>query len=162
MNFIKTLLKSFYYALRGLYKTIQEERSFRIQIVAIVYVIVFAFFYGLDSTQWAVLWITFCIVPALEIVNTAIENTIDLKTREQNPNARAAKDLAAASVLVSAITAVIVAVCLFSDKDKLLNALRTTFSIPWIIIIAASVFPIVLFIKGGKNDKKNKQRNIKG
>ena len=162
MNFIKTLLKSFYYALRGLYKTLQEERSFRIQIAAIMYVIVFAFFYGLDSTQWAVLWITFCIVPALEIINTAIENTIDLKTREQNPNARAAKDLAAASVLVSAITSVIVAVCLFSDKEKLLNALKTTFSIPWIIMIAASVFPIVLFIKGGKNDKKNKQRNIKG
>ncbi len=161
MQFLKSLFLSFLYALRGIWKTIQEERNFRIQLVAIMYVVIFAFFYGLDSTQWAILWLTFCIVPSLEIVNTAIENTIDLKTREQNPNARAAKDLAAAAVLISAITSIIVAVCLFSDQEKLLNALKITFTPPWIIIIAASVFPVFIFIRGGKKDKKMKQMNKK-
>ena len=103
MSFFKSLIKSFYYAFRGLFKIIREERSFRIQLVAILYVTVFALFYGLDGTQWAILWLTFCMIPALEIVNTAIEKTVDIKIREQNPNAKDSKDLAAAAVLFSSI-----------------------------------------------------------
>jgi diacylglycerol kinase len=156
MSFIKSLLKSFYYAFRGLLKTIREERSFRIQLVAIMYVTIFALFYGLNGTQWAILWLTFCMIPALEIINTAIENTVDIKIREQNPNARSAKDLAAAAVLFASIITVIVAICLFSEKDKLLNALKIAFTPPWIIIIALTLFPSFIFIKGGKKDKHNR------
>ena len=159
MRFFKSLLQSFYYAFRGLVKIICEERSFRIQLVAILYVSIFALFYGLNGTQWAILWITFCLIPALEIVNTAIENTVDIKVREQNSNAKSAKDLAAAAVLFSSIITVIVAVCLFSDKDKLINALRIAFTPPWIIIIVLTIFPAFIFIKGGKTDKHNQSDN---
>ena len=162
MSFFKSLIKSFYYAFRGLFKIIREERSFRIQLVAILYVTVFALFYGLDGTQWAILWLTFCMIPALEIVNTAIEKTVDIKIREQNPNAKDSKDLAAAAVLFSSIITVIVAVCLFSDKEKLLNALKISFTPPWFIIIILTVFPAVIFIKGGKKDKHNQAEKKKG
>ncbi len=157
MDFFRSLLKSFYHAFRGIWKMIQTERHFRIHLVAILYVTIFAFFYGLDSTQWAILWLTFGIVPALEVVNSSIENAVDIKTKELNPNARLSKDFAAASVLISAISAVAVAICLFSDKEKLLIALKITFTPPWLIIIAASIFPIIIFIRGGKNDKKTTQ-----
>ena len=162
MNFIKSLIKSFYYAFRGLFIIIREERSFRIQLVAIFYVTIFALFYGFDGTQWAILWITFCLIPALEIVNTAIENTVDIKIREQNLNAKKAKDFAAAAVLFSSIITVIVAICLFSDKEKLLNAFKISFTPPWLIIIILTVFPAVIFIKGGKKDKHNKSEMKKG
>lgn len=162
MRLIKSLIQSFYYAFRGLVKIIREERSFRIQLVAIFYVTIFALFYGLNGTQWAILWITFCLIPALEIVNTAIENTVDIKIREQNPNAKDAKDLAAAAVLFSSIITIIVAICLFSEKDKLLNALQIAFTPPWIIIIIITVFPAVIFIKGGEKDKHNRADNKKG
>ena len=162
MSFFKSLIKSFYYAFRGLLKITREERSFRIQLVAIFYVTVFAFFYGLDGTQWAILWLTFCMIPALEIVNTAIENTVDIKIREQNPNAKDAKDLAAAAVLFSSIITVIVAICLFSEKEKLLNALKITFTPPWLIILVLTVFPAFIFIKGGKKDIHNKSEKKKG
>ncbi len=162
MRFIKSLIQSFYYAFRGLIKVISEERSFRIQLVAIFYVTLFALFYGLDKTQWAILWVTFCLIPALEIINTAIENTVDIKVREQNPNAKNAKDLAASAVLFSSIITIIVAICLFSDKEKLLNAIQVAFTLPWLIIIIVTVFPAFIFIRGGKKDKHNRDENKKG
>lgn len=161
MPFLKSILKSFYYAFRGLWYMIRTERNFRIHLVFIVYVSVFAFFYGLDGTQWAILWLTFGVVPTVEIINSAIENTVDIKTREQNQNARFAKDLAAAAVLFSSIAAIAVGICLFSEKEKLLNALQITFSPPWLIILAASAFPMFWFIRGGKNVKKMSQTKRK-
>ena len=156
MHFIKSLLRSIFYAFRGLLKTIREERNFRIQLISILYVSAFAFFYGLDRTQWAVLCLTFCIVPVTELINTSIENTVDIKTRKYNYNAQIAKDLAAASVLFSSIVSIIVAICLFSEKEKLLTAIQTVFSLPWIIIIGISLFPAIIFIKG--NIKKEKKQ----
>ena len=158
MQVFKSILKSFYYAFRGIGRMIQTERNFRIHLAAILYVTLFAFFYGLDGTQWAILFLTFGIVPSLEIINSSIENTVDIKTREQNPNARFAKDLAAAAVLVSAISSIGVGISLFSEKTKLLNALRITFSPPWLIILAASVFPVFIFIRGGNRNNKSNRR----
>lgn len=160
MQLLKSILRSFYYAFRGIGKMIQTERNFRIHMTAILYVIIFAFFYGLDGTQWAILCLTLGLVPSLEIVNSAIENAVDIKTREQNPNARIAKDFAAAAVLISAISSVAVAISLFSEKEKLLNAFRIALTPPWLLIIAASVFPIFLFIRGGKKDKKIKRKGL--
>ena len=161
MQLFRSILKSFYYAFRGLWKMIQTERNFRIHLTAIMYVIIFAFFYGLDGTQWAILFLTFGIVPSIEIINSSIENAVDIKTCEQNSGARNAKDFAAAAVLVSAIASIAVAISLFSEKEKLINALQITFSPPWIIILAASLFPIFIFIRGGKKDKKNLTKRIK-
>lgn len=158
MQVFKSILKSFYYAFRGIGRMIQTERNFRIHLIAILYVTLFAFFYGLDGTQWAILFLTFGIVPSLEIINSSIENTVDIKTREQNPNARFAKDLAAAAVLVSAISSIAVGISLFSEKTKFLNALRITFSPPWLIILAASVFPVFIFIRGGNREKNSNRR----
>lgn len=52
-------------------------------------------------------------VITLELVNTAIERAVDLVTGEFHPLAKAAKDIAAAAVLVAAGLAVIIGVLLF-------------------------------------------------
>ncbi len=53
------------------------------------------------------------LVMVCEAVNTSVEATVDLYTREYHENARIAKDAAAGAVLLSAIFAVAVGVVLF-------------------------------------------------
>ena len=65
--------------------------------------------------EWAVLFLTIAAVLAAEAINTAIEQAVDLACPERNPQAGAAKDVAAGAVLLCALGAIAVAVCLFSD-----------------------------------------------
>ena len=51
-----------------------------------------------------------------EMINTAIEETIDLITSTDDPRARVAKDMAAGAVLVAAVNALAVAYLIFYDK----------------------------------------------
>jgi diacylglycerol kinase (ATP) len=51
-----------------------------------------------------------------ELINTAIESTIDLYTQEQHPLAKKAKDVAAGAVLACAITAAIIGLMIFFPK----------------------------------------------
>ena len=51
-----------------------------------------------------------------EMINTAIENVIDLITDEDDPRAKVAKDVSAGAVLVAAVNAIAVAYLVFYDK----------------------------------------------
>lgn len=107
---MKALLRSFSYALRGLYGAVRGERNLRIHIVVMSYL--YGFLLGTDwftvtSAQWAVLLLTNALVVAAELANTAIEATVNLVTEGRyHPLAARAKDTAAASVLVCALFAV--------------------------------------------------------
>ncbi len=59
------------------------------------------------------LFITIAFVFMAEMINTAIERTIDLVTDEFHPLARIAKDIAAGGVLIAAINALVVGYLLF-------------------------------------------------
>lgn len=110
-------LKGFYYAGRGIALAVRE-RNFRFQLCAAAFVIFFAAkFYELSRGEWAVLLLTCGAVLSLEAVNTAIERLCDKISPEQDPTIGAVKDIAAGAVLISAIIAVAVGVCLFWDKD---------------------------------------------
>jgi diacylglycerol kinase len=50
---------------------------------------------------------------AMEIINTAIEKTIDLICPEQNPTAGLIKDIAAAAVLVMSICSLVIGILIF-------------------------------------------------
>lgn len=152
---MKGLLKSFAYAFNGLKNAILTERNFRIHMAAIYFVLYFASLYGLTSTQYAVLAIILALIPALELVNTALENTVNMITEKHSDFAKIAKDSAAAAVLVASIGAVGVAISLFSDVEKLLNALNLILSIPHfpILIITAIFWIYFIFFFGEKRDK---------
>ena len=63
---------------------------------------------GIGRAEWAVLVLTIAGVLVLEALNTAIEAIVDLASPRYHPLARAAKDVAAGMVLLSAIAAVVV------------------------------------------------------
>ena len=106
-------LKSFVYALRGIGYCIVHERNMRFHLVAAGYTLYFSRFYHFDRGEFLLLLGVIVLVMVCEAVNTSVEATVDLYTREYHENARIAKDAAAGAVLLSAIFAVAVGVVLF-------------------------------------------------
>ena len=152
---MKGLLKNFVYAFNGIKNAVLTERNFRIHLTAIFFVLYFSFLYGLDSTQYGILALILSIVPSLELINTAIENAVNIKTEDFNEYAKTAKDSCAAAVLVTAIGSLGVAVSLFSDIEKLSSAIRAAISLPHLIILVlAAIFWIYfIFFFGKKRDR---------
>lgn len=111
--------RGFVYALNGIRAAIQEERNFRFHLCAAVYAYAASVLAGLDSTGYALLALCVFAVMAMELMNSAIERAVDKPDTEHWWSAGAAKDMAAGGVLVTALGAVCVAVCLFGNEQAL-------------------------------------------
>ena len=160
--FLKKLFSSFRYAFTGVFSSIKNERNFRIHLTAILYVTYFAMLYGLEPLGWAVLALTCAFVLSNELMNTAVEECIDFKSSEWDPHAKLSKDNAAASVLIAALSAIVVACFLFSDGEKLLAAWKLLISTPRIFIIGSSLIGAAFFVFGFRsNEKKIPEQNVK-
>lgn len=122
---------SFVYALSGILKAIKTERNLRFHIVIANLICIFARFYGLDRTQWAILLVTAFLVISLELINTAVEKAVDTATYEILPSAKLAKDASAGAVLVMAVASLLVGVCLFGDFNRILDTLAVIFTDIW-------------------------------
>lgn len=67
----------------------------------------------LSSIEWAVLIVIIGFVLSAEVGNSAIEEVVNLMSREHRREAKLAKDFGAGMVLLSALTSVIVGLFLF-------------------------------------------------
>ena len=72
--------------------------------------------YNISIIEWIVCVILFGLVISSELINTAIEHTVNLITNEENRLAKYAKDAAAGAVLVNAIISVIIAGFIWMPK----------------------------------------------
>ena len=113
---MRSFLKSFHYAVRGIGFNLACERNFRIHCFAALTVFLLAgLFYEFSGAEWGLLILLSTIVMAAESLNTAIEQTDNKITREKSLQIRHAKDSAAAAVLLVAVGAIFVAYHLFWD-----------------------------------------------
>ena len=110
------LYKSFGYAFQGIFNTIRTERNIKIHCVAAILVTIFGIWLQISKTEWMICFILFGLILALELVNTAVEATVDLFTEERKPHAKKAKDAAAGAVLVAAIFAAVIGILIFIPK----------------------------------------------
>ncbi len=113
---MRRLLKSFGYAFDGLHYAFRTQANLRIHLVISLAVIVVGLWVQLGSIEWAILIVTMMIVLAAELMNTAIEATLDRVSVEQHPLAKVAKDTAAAAVLISAGGAVLVGLLILGPR----------------------------------------------
>ena len=113
---MKKLIKSFKYAFEGIFTGIKKEQNMKIHMVIMILVIIFGILFKISKIEWIICIALFGLVISMELINTAIENTVDLITKEKNEQAKIAKDVAAGAVLISAIYAIVVGVIVFYDK----------------------------------------------
>jgi diacylglycerol kinase len=102
------IIRSFYFAFAGVAYLFRTQRNARIHAVVGTVACLLAFWLGASRVEWAVLVFTIALVLILEGLNTAVELAIDLASPNVHPLAKAAKDLAAGMVLISAIASVAV------------------------------------------------------
>ena len=110
------LYKSFGYAFQGIFNTIRTERNIKIHCAAAILVTIFGIWLQISKTDWMICFILFGLILALELVNTAVEATVDLFTEERKPLAKKAKDAAAGAVLIVAIFAAVIGILIFIPK----------------------------------------------
>ena len=105
---VRRRIASFGYALEGWWHVLRTHPNAWIHAVISLIVFAIAFWLDLSSTEWAILILTTTVVWMAEFINTALEAVVDLTMPEVHPLAKAAKDVAAAAVLVGAIGAVVI------------------------------------------------------
>lgn len=121
-NFLKDkedetkLIFSFKYAFEGIITTIKEERNMFIHFLIAIIVVITGIYVRLSLNEWFICLLLFALVFSLELINTAIENTVDLVATKKNKKAKIAKDAAAGSVLIAAIFASIIGIIIFLPK----------------------------------------------
>jgi undecaprenol kinase len=104
------------FALNGLIVALRSENSFRIHVLATVFVLGVLMWRRPQPLWWAIIFITLMVVLAMELVNTAVEHLADHLHPDQHPRIKIVKDCAAAAVLVTSLGALCVAVAFVIDQ----------------------------------------------
>jgi diacylglycerol kinase (ATP) len=111
-----SLLQSFNYAFEGVIHVLRTQRNMRLHFAAATAVLVLAFAYGVSKFELIALLLAIAFVLIAEMINTAVEATIDVATTSFDPLAKLAKDIAAGVVLIASTVAVVVGYLVFSDR----------------------------------------------
>ncbi|MCL4561131.1 MAG: diacylglycerol kinase family protein [Chloroflexi bacterium] len=96
--------------------------------MASISVMVLAGWLRLSVRDWAVLILTIATVWTAEFLNSALEAVVDLASPNRHPLAKVGKDVGAAAVLISAVSAVIIGFMLLGPPLWL--RLRPLFGLP--------------------------------
>ena len=112
----KKLINSFKCAIQGINQAVKTERNVKIHITIMILVIIAGIVLKINTQEWIICIILFGLVISLELVNSAIEATVDIAMPEINEKAKVAKDVAAGAVLVSAIASAIIGLIIFIPK----------------------------------------------
>ena len=85
-----------------------EQRNARIELTIGMAACIVGAWLRVSRIEWCVLTLTIACVLILEGLNTAIEAVVDLASPDIHPQAKRAKDLGAAMVLIASIASVII------------------------------------------------------
>lgn len=108
-----TFRESFRHALDGIKIIFRQEKNMRIHIIMTILVVLCAVIFGLTPSEKAIVIALCALVIGAELINTAIENTVNISTAVFNMYAKQAKDAAAGAVLVISIGAAIAGLIIF-------------------------------------------------
>lgn len=160
MSEYKKLFKSFTYAFKGIGYVIRHERNFRIHLSCIIYmfsILTLTDWFELTRTDFGVLFAVSAVVLSLEIVNTAVENAVNLASEEYTEFGRIAKDTAAGAVLLGAIFAVATGIAILFQPEAFISMYEYFISNPLMLVLFVfSVIPMTLFIFWGNPFRKKK------
>ena len=116
INYIKQKILSFQHAFHGILCCFVQEENFKIHIASATIVIVLNFLLRISILEWCFILLCIGFILAAELINSAIERTIDIKTLDFHPLAKTGKDMAAGAVLVSALISCLIGALIYFPK----------------------------------------------
>ncbi|MFL4357592.1 diacylglycerol kinase family protein [Streptococcus uberis] len=113
----RTVTSSLEFALTGILTAVQEERNLKSHLVSAFLASLAGIIFKISAVEWLFLLLAIFLVICLEIVNSAIENAVDLASSYHfSMLAKKAKDMAAGAVLVMSLYAVLTGLIIFLPK----------------------------------------------
>lgn len=109
----KKFWHSFRFAAQGIVWAFKSELNMKVHSGLAVLVLAAAAVFRLPAASWLLLLLAITLVLTAELLNTAVEATVDLVSPEIHPMAKIAKDTAAGAVLLTAVFAVITGIYVF-------------------------------------------------
>jgi diacylglycerol kinase (ATP) len=113
---INKIIESFNNAVNGIIWAIKSEKNLKIHYIIAILVLGLSMFYDFTRLEFLCLLFAVSLVLIAEMLNTAIEKTIDLYTDKFHPLAKIAKDVAAGAVLIAAVNSIVVGYLLYFDR----------------------------------------------
>jgi diacylglycerol kinase (ATP) len=143
-----SVIESFNYAIEGVIHVLRTQRNMRIHFAIAVAVLVIAVAAGVSRLELIALLLSITFVLVAEMINTAVEGTIDAATTSFDPMAKLAKDIAAGAVLIAAVNAVAVGYLVFAGKaaDKSADVLDRLREAPAQVTLIALVLTVLIVI----------------
>ena len=109
----RNFLTSFMDCINGLEFVITNEENFRREIIIGIITLILSYILKISQTEYIIVLIMIALVLTSEVINTAIEKTVDLYTNKYNETA---KDVSAFAVLLMSIFALIIGIIIFGSK----------------------------------------------
>jgi len=113
----RNLRSSFSHAFNGIIQAFKTERNVKLHTLLGLLVIFFGVYFRISVIEWLILVLTIGFVIVAELLNTAIEYTVDMVCgKTYNELAKYSKDIAAGATLVAAIVAIVIGAIIFIPK----------------------------------------------
>lgn len=154
---MQRFIESFNAAVEGFIYVLKTERNMRAHFLAAFFFILLGIYLSFSAAEVMILAITITFVLVVEMINTAIELTVDMVKPEFHPLARIIKDVSAGAVLLTSINAAIVGYTLFARRvpfniDTQMMNIRQS---PWhmtfialILVFGMSIIGKIIFHRG--------------
>jgi diacylglycerol kinase (ATP) len=105
---LRRLVNALNYSLSGLLLAWRDEAAFRQEVILAIVLVPVAFMVPVDMTQRVLLVASVMLVLVVEMINSAIEATVDRVSLDIHPLAKRAKDMGSAAVLLALMNAILI------------------------------------------------------
>lgn len=111
----KNWFESLNCAIEGILYAAKTQRHMKVHFISALFVLFLSLMLDISKIEFVILAVSITLVLFAEMVNTAIEVTIDLVHEEFHPLAKIIKDVAAGGVLISSVGAVVMGYLVLAD-----------------------------------------------
>ncbi len=108
---VKRFFHSIKYSIEGLFYAYRYEQSLWLHGLATIFSIGLGVIFRIKLSEWAIVFIALGAILGMELINSAIEATVDLVTLDYHPLAKIAKDCGSAASFIMTLVAFVI--CLF-------------------------------------------------
>lgn len=105
---LRRVWNAFHYSRAGLHAAYRHEDAFRQEVLLALVLVPLAIWLGEGAVERALLIGCVLLVLIVELINSAIEATVDRISLDRHPLAKRAKDIGSAAVMIALLNAVLV------------------------------------------------------
>ena len=119
-NFFRGRLRSFKFALKGMWLLMSTEDSIKAQLFVAIIITAFGFYFNISNIEWMLQFLSIGLVLVAEALNTAVEKIADFVHPNYHEKIGFIKDISAGASSFAAFTSLIIAGFIYISKISLL------------------------------------------